>query len=361
MAVIHVWSAAVGDDSGDSWANARPSLNTALEAANIAPGDILLVSGTFNETVTITEVGTPTAPVVVKGDDRSGTSQTDDGAPAQFTVDGQSSRANCVTNSVSGSIYHVWKHAKFTGATGVGFLIGVDDNITFKDCVFTANTDDGVNGDNNCRFFFCTFDTNGGNGAEVDTAACFYGCEAFSNTGASLGQIKLAAGTVFSTLVYGLANGDDGIHIDANLDAFVVNCTIDGGNTTTSEGIVFEHAGAIPVAVINNIIYDLVTGVRNDNNLGESTGVYNNLLNSNSTADYSGMITGTDDQSGAPGFISEDTNYTPDAGSVALANGADASTTTGETTNMDIGSQQGVPPAGGSASGVRNPMGGPIG
>lgn len=336
MAIIFVDSTATGADDGTSWTDAYPSLNTALLAANHAPGDQYLVSGTFLEVVNLAEIAAVTTPTIVQGDDKSGGAGV--GNPATFTIDAESTRANCMLSGLgSVSFYYVFKDMRTTGGTGHGISLGSGDNVTFKKCRSDNNVSLGLVADNNVKFEECQFDNNDGGGMLSDDNVVVAGCVAFGN---GVHQLWTNAGLFVGCLVYEVGAGYYGIYCDSVGLIMIVNCTIDGENNATNRGINAPHASSRLEVVVNNIVYDCATGIYTSRDLGESAISRSNLLNSN-TADYNNFDTFTGEQTGAPSFTSEaGDDYTLQSGSPAKAAGYDAGEIINDVSYMDIGAHQ---------------------
>ncbi len=350
MAIIFVDSTATGTDDGSSWTNAYPSLNTAISAANHAPGDQYLVSGTFLETVTIAEVAARTTPTIIQGDDKSGGAGV--GNPAQFTIDAESTRANCIDESLgSVQIFYVFKNMTCQNATGVGIFIGIQiDNLTLVDCIITANGSWGVQIDNYIACQGCEFSLNtAGGGLDADLGVYVIGCLFQANTGEGVETTSSATVVAFSVFD---SNSGDSIYSGIAVGAAVINCTIDGDAKDTTNGIRFFSSSADLQMVINTIVYDCATGIRAGTDMGEMALSRNNLLNGNTTA-YVSYATHAGEVTGAPAFESEGTDYTPGSSSPALEAGYDGGEIVGDgSTYIDIGAIQREPPAGGGSGGI---------
>ncbi len=355
MAIIFVDSTATGADNGTSWTDAYPSLTTAMLAANIAPGDQLLVSGTFNESVDIVEAAAVATPTLVQGDDKSGGAGV--GVAATFTIDGQSTRSSGLVSSVgAGSAYYVFKDMKVTGATGTGVSMGTTDAITFKRCEFTNNGGWGVQCDNEYLFEECIFSLAQANGGiDSDNSIGFVGCKFYNNVGEGL---RMNYGLVYACEFF--SNSGDNIRLTSGVNfQAILNNTIDGDGRDSDNGMSFTSSILNIIAMVNNIIYANTTGVTAAVDAGELTISRNNLLYDNTT-DYVKSNTHSGEVTSAPVFNSEVGNdYTLHLSSPAKAAGADAGEVANGVSYTDIGAHQRQEPAGGG--GMRLVDGGLVG
>ena len=356
MAIKFVDSTASGANNGTSWANAYTSLNTAISAANHAPGDQYLVSGTFNETVAIAEVAAVTTPTRIQGDDKSGGAGV--GQPATFTIDGQSTRANGYSNALGNvSLHYVIKDCRVTGCTGVGFAIGTaSDFIVLKNCKADANGSWGFQCDNWARFENCTALNNTANGGfDADDNCLFIGCLSQGNTGAGFSG-GASLGTIVAFGCVASSNSGDGFLTPQDGGWVCINCTTDGDGKDTDTGFNSSNAALLANALLNCIAYDCTTGISNGQNIGELAIGRNNLVNGNATA-YSNAATHMGEVTAAPDFVNEATgDYRLNSTSPAKATGYDGGLLgTGAASKMDIGAIQREEPAG-AAGGV---IGGP--
>lgn len=325
MAIKFVDSTATGSNDGTSWTNAYTSLNTAISAANHAPGDQYLVSGTFNETVTIAEAATLGSTTIIQGDDKSGGAGV--GVAADFTIDGQSTRTNCLDTSLGAgtNTYYCFKNMICTGATADGAELGNLRHITFKDCDFHNNGGYGYDGNNSGHSFErCSFYSNTSVGCRAGVSGSYVFCKFYSNGG--VGCVP-NGGLLYCCLFY----NNTGIDIQDGSTAgaiYIVNCTIDGDGKT-SNGIVFanSHRGhTLLNTIVDNV--DGIGGVAIDggsSDLGEvAISSYNCV--SNNTTNYNNAATFTGEQTTSPGFTNQASDdYTLDGTGSANGAGGDAS------------------------------------
>lgn len=339
---------AVGDlSTGDITSSDGPLLTGDAGMNAVAAGDTCYVRSdkVYAELLTIDTVGTTTSAIRFVG---YTTSLDDDG---QATITGSSSRLNCLADSL-GSVgaYYVFENLKFIDATSAGIFLSLNaihwKNCEFNDsagdgffttgngmqcesCIFSGNTSSGFRSGTENGLFGCTFLSCGNHGIDADTAYVI-DC-LFYDIGSK--AITLSGANGFSCIVYG--------------------CTIDGNGKNTTDGIVFPVAFWGPHTAINNIIYDVETGITGHSQGNRRFTSRNNLLNNNTT-DYASTSVFTDkgEVTAAPGFTDEASqDYTLADGSAAKAAGFDAHEAHGSTQARDIGCLQRVEGGGGGGGG----------
>lgn len=323
MPFVFVDSTATGGNDGTTWADAYTSLATALEAANVAPGDKVLVSGTFNETVSITEVGEFTNPVVVAGDDRTGGAGR--GNPVMFTIDGENSRTNCLDDSLADvAAYYVFKNMRCTRAVSHGLTLPLDD-CDYIDCRFDNNGGRGASVDDNHAFFRCQFDNNSSHGAGNDGGVSYRYCVAFANGGNQIGASGSMAG--LGCYIYALSDNNFGIGTASSVGQSYTNCTVDGsGATGTTTAFAMEGGTPTLASFVNNIAVNCAIGLDAGRDIGERAIVYNNLF-FNNTTDIQDLTLGYDDAriTSDPQFTDADNDdYSLSRSSPAIGTGTDA-------------------------------------
>ncbi len=281
-----------GTSEGAAW------LTLAYAATQAGAGDEVRVKGSSValETLPIQTAGTATAPTLWIG---YGSTFGDNG---KVTIDGASTRASGITDSISGSGYHVFRNFIIQNHTSHGIDISIRDVI----------------------FVNCEIKNNGGRGANCNYAVSFVNCIITGNT---LHGIVHYAGTVVGCDVS--SNGQRGCW-NANADGFYVGntwfsngleamyltngalgviCaafnTVDGDGEDTTAGIEIVSGAAGHFVLLNNILYDCGVGIDNQSTLdaGMIWADYN-LLNGNST-DLNSVNAGDNDVSGAPDFRDE--------------------------------------------------------
>ena len=332
---------AVGDDvnagtsagAGNAWKTIDKAMNT------VAAGDKVWVkaSANYTETATIDTVGTSGSPIVLEGY----TTSTGDGG--QAVIDGASTRANGIADSLGGtaSILYAFKNFHLKNHTSDAVNLGVRiQRVTFV----------------NCRA-----ENNAGRGFYVNQFACFYRCLADSNTGVSFQlssnailaccSIHTASGahcidgstalTLYNVLIYNSGTAGRGVDSSGgNTQSAIFNCTIDGENAMAT-GIRFAD-GHLCSVVGNCIIYDCGTGIEQRvNDSGDLNVFFGNLLNSNTTNYLRYSCEKFGEVTGAPAFTDEAADdYTLTPGSPAKAAGFDAAEVLGNTSYVDIGAHQ---------------------
>ena len=349
MATYYV-DGAMGDDgnvgtsegSGNAWATIDKAMNT------VAAGDIVFVksSATYTEQPVIDTAGTVTAPILFVGYTTTA-NRTDRG---KVTIDAEATRANCISDLISGTGAYVFENFIFANATGHGVSLAGVNQMTFRNCEFNSNGSDGLSMGNGLMAESCSFTSNTGDGADVGTASQLHGCWFESNGGAG---VNIDWGFIVGSVFYDTGNGAINFTGSNGFPCGVVNCTIDGNEKNTTTGIIFPASFWGPYVAINNIIYDCSTGISGHDNGGGRFIGRNNLLNSNTTDyDNAGYETLVGEVTGAPAFTDEAANdYTLGAGSPALNAGFDGYETGGTTQRADIGAFESTA-AGGGGGGV---------
>lgn len=299
-------------NSGLSEALAWKTLDK-TQTAPIVAGDKVFVEATadYTETLTITVVGTATAPVVFEGY----TTTPGDGGVA--TVNGSATRATGLTPA-AGSNFYVFKNFRFTNHTAVGAGNLTSNFFTYKKCRFDNNTGDGVNGNLNCLFEGCYAHNNGGDGFEVGGMTVFICCISNAN---ALSGFEAEGGVFYKCIAFSNA----GIAFVTILTTFhvFIDCVVDGDVTDTTTGYAIGVAYVnSQVVVVNCVAYDCTTGFSSQAGLDTERSISrNNLVNANTTA-YSAFATHSGEVTSAPAFVNEATqDYTPAVGSPLIAAG----------------------------------------
>jgi hypothetical protein len=301
-----------GGTSGLTWAIGGAFATIDKSMSVVAAGDKVWVkaSGNYNEVANVDTAGTLAAPIMFEGY----TSTTGDNG--KVTIDGQSTRANCITSSVSTSAYYIFANFIFTGATSVGCYLNLQDATKFINCEFNNNGGDGCFGDNSILFVNCLFNGNTGNGCDVDVDVRLVGCIAQGNAGPQFKADNFSV--IYRCLVYNTAATGPAIDVAAG-EAFIGN-TVDGEGSATSDGVWLDAIGY--ATAIDNIVYDWDEGFKLSASFDETTSVIGyNLMNSNTTnysySDTHGT-TGYQDVTAAPDFVDEaGDNYKLNAASPA--------------------------------------------
>jgi hypothetical protein len=295
-------NAGTSEGAGNAWATIDHAMNT------VAAGDKVWVkaSGNYNETATLDTAGSAATPIVFEGY----TSTTGDNGKA--TIDGQSTRSNCIT-TILGATYYVFKNFVFTNATSIGASLGTADICTFVNCDFTNNGGAGIQIDNNITFINCESNSNSGRGFDPDTCNAYVGCIAHSNTTTGIVATAITS-VVYKCVVY---NNSTGNGIDTTSGS-IIGCTLDGENSAATGIRMTSETDSV---ICDNIIYDWATAV--DSGTWDSVQGFRgyNLLNSNTTDyDSTGQETlGIGDVTGAPSFTDEaNDDYTLGGSSPAI-------------------------------------------
>lgn len=324
MAVGADGNLGTSEGSGNAWQTIDKAMNT------VAAGDKVWVkaSANYTELATIDTVGTKYAPIVFEGY----TSATGDGG--RITMTGEGTRASCIADSlgIDTHIFYVFKNFRMTDATGDGFSSDCS-LITFKNCKFDANGDDGLEAKSvTCEA--CEFTGNVGNGARLVGAndvpgwAIFIGCTFYSNTFTGIyyhGDVEISIAVVSCVF---FSNGEYGFNSTSEdtVLRLIINCTFDGDGKDTVAGIRLGNTNPGPTAIVNNVLYDCLMGIDvPTGDSGELVVSRNNCVNSNTT-DYNNIETFTGEVSGAPNFVNEvgGADYTPDTNSPLIDAGFDA-------------------------------------
>lgn len=265
------------------------------------------------------------------------------GDGGKVTINGGATRSNGFITSVSGNTNLVFKNFIIKNHTGSGASLGAIDRICWKNCEFIGNgttNGHGINSGETCLFENCKFNNNSLDGVNCAIDNVFVGCEFKGNTQSGIDSEGSCA-AIFCLFVSNGQRAFDAAGVVHDTIKIMVNCTVDGDGKDTTTG--FHGTGSFrhSAVLVNNIIYDCITGI--DFSTEEGSISRNNLLNSNSanyanSADtYSGEVTG------APAFIDEaNQDYTLSASSPAKNTGYDASNLTGDTVGKDIGAHEGA-------------------
>jgi len=337
-----------GDD-GLSEVNAWQTLHHAAD--QVAAGDLVHVKGSAdyvvedgaNDCVMLVDTaGTAVAPIVIRGY----TTNPGDGGTVTINA-GTNALASAVITSIGAEVNWKFENIRFTGGGGDGFdANGVtDSSITFENCRFDNNTGWGFQGNDKHIFFKCQADNNTAGGIDADSYCHIIACKIFSNSG--IGVVTAGSGSVCGNLLY--ENGGNIYIFVTTAGTLVTGNTIDGDNQAGSIGIKQDIAAANGqgFAIINNIIFDCDTGVRDDGNTLLHIWDYNLFYSCNT--DYDQVTAGANDVTGTsdPFTDSGANDYTLKSGSEALNKGLD------QDAFMDMGAFQ-QECAGGNGSGRRS-------
>lgn len=331
MAGPYYVDGAVGDDGnagtapgvGNAWATIDKAMNTVVAGEKVW----IKASATYNENPAIDagHVGTLVSPIVFEGY----TTVPGDGGRAVITGE--------IQDTTTGRLYFVFKNFDVSNEAGAGsgrcvMLEGT--TVTWKNCVFHDNTALSLVSVGYFQFFeSCEFNDGVGDGCVCGTAV-FVGCKFYRNSLNAIDSESFLA-CVFCEFFSNGSVAIDGAPVN-DIPLVVVNCTIVGNDGTTT-GILKNTANQGGVVVVNNIVYDCVTGMTWGGHADyPGFGISrNNLVNSN-TEDYvGGAYTSEGEVTGAPQFADEGNNdYSLASGSPARGAGFDLEG------NTDIGAHQ---------------------
>lgn len=348
-----------GGASGQSWSigGAWQTLSKAALVVQASTGDKVWVkaSASYLETLTMSVNALQNTPIVFEGY----TTSTGDGGKA--TIDGESTRTNGINDSLSAGTnrYYVFQNLIITNHDGIG--CNTDGNhITWKNCEFTNNAGVGLNGKGSL-VQGCVFSGASSTGCVIQSGggpAVFVGCRAFNNVFDGISTWSSSASTVMFACEF-FGNDDNAINCAASNDTStaIINCTIDGNDQDTANGINISVAFRQYVCVVNTIVYDCFNGISSAND-GVGIISVNNLVNANITP-YGSFSTTSGEVTGAPDFADEANNdYRLNASSPANDAGYDRGLALGQSTGMDIGAFQRVVTAGASATKAKHILSG---
>lgn len=316
---LYYVDAAVGSDSnaGTSEGAGNAWLTISKADSVIAAGDTVYIKGSadYGEVVTITTQGTLAAPITHEG------YTTTPGDGGKCTNDGTSTLANAYAPP-TGNNHLIVKNMIIKNFTSGGISTATGDQIMAVNCHISNSGSYGIRGDNYVFAIGCKM-SNVLYGFMADAASECMACEVFNF---STRGIEMDQGIVWGNTIHTMTTGDTAINWISTGTLFVGNNTIDGENLTTTVGVSFT-SNFSHITCINNIFYDLATGI----SVGATNGfnlVGYNLLNSN-TANYSNVTPHLGgDVTTAPSFADEaGDDYTLDGDSPALDAGIDVAFT----------------------------------
>lgn len=238
-------NAGTSEGSGNAWATIQKAADT------VVAGDTVYIkaSGNYNETVTETTNATFASPIVYEG--YSSTT----GDNGMITIDGQSTRTNCLVPPASAGIHMMFKNIRFTGATGDGASMASGVNYTFVNCRFDNNGGAGVGSFNtsDCHFINCQFDNNTGVGLNTNTNTGVALSEFFGNGGTAQLTINTMCDYFYRNIVYD-PGGSQTILADLSNTNFCVGNIFDGANIGNITLCKIESD--IDSMFVDNIFYD---------------------------------------------------------------------------------------------------------
>lgn len=174
--------------------------------------------------------------------------------------------------------FTVGNSCAFHGCAVYGCEVGIKGNDDLRVYgSYAQDCDDGIDGWTNSIIQFCSVDNCSGDG------------------------IKSASGVVSFCTISGVATGVNFFYSSGN--QAVLNCTIDGLGAAGTKGVVAYSPDAM---VVNNIIYDVATGIQGMTDYGTLRPTYHNLIEvaSGGTA-YSNWSGAVDDLTGDPEFYDD--------------------------------------------------------
>lgn len=242
--------------------------------------------------------GTVTKPLRWKG---YGTTVEDTGI---VTVDAESSRQYAIRTDSTTQLVIENFHGKNATIRALG---NGSTSCTFRNCR-ASNSLAGLRIGNASVAVGCYCSGNTANG--FDTASGdigYFNCiaEANGEDGFTFGN-----GVVYQCL--SISNAATGIEasVGSSNPLSILSCTVDGDAKDSTFGIDINGTPAV-MTVGNNLVYDCATGMRTGNSTGTDNRrrpSFGNLVNSN-TADYDQWSTNDGEQTGAPVFVNEGTDY----------------------------------------------------
>ncbi len=321
--------------AGQSWAVGGALATLASAALLASPGDKVFLknSADFNETLTISLVGTGVLPIVWEG---YGVTRGDD---LRAIIDGESSRASGIVHSLgSVPLHHVFKNLRVTGHTSHGIdLNSGSDNVTVKKSRIDNNGGNGIFCDNDLRMFSVECDNNTLDGVDADSSTRAVGCSIHDN---GVEGMDLQSFSVFKTEIYG--NGSHQISGSSGEAHDLINCTIDGVDKS-GNGIFLTGSGDKRLTLVNTIVTRCATGINPQVNNGEghlalNNNFFDNTVNYASTWPASAQET---DISVDPKFVNQAVgDYRLQLDSDARGAGYDVGTLINAVSFGDIGAHQ---------------------
>lgn len=206
--------------------------------------------------------------------------------------DGAAELANGIWGDSGGNYYTVFKNFDVVNADDIGIEVTSSDNITFKNVRVTLSDSFGLLGDNFLSFENCVFDNNGDDGAAIGTTCVCVSCISRNNTNNGIQGEQVI---FYNVLAYDNGNMEQLLATDRS---WFFACTVDANDGNSSECIRCS-GGSRPIHVVNCIVVDAATGILNASDLGDLVISRNNLFNGN-TDDASAFQTEYDGGDGAP-------------------------------------------------------------
>jgi hypothetical protein len=253
MATYHADIAGSNTAPYDTWAKAATSLQTVVDLATVT--DDIKAQGTFNESIDVNTNSGSAAGGYIKIIGYNG-SEVLDGT--RCVIDGESTRANCLTNYDQDIIW--WENFEFTGATESGVdLTGTGINNLFINCISHNNGIHGWDcvGSGANRWMRCLSYGNTNVGWNDPENGChFFMCFGYQNGDEGVNFVHSSATVIASGF---FDNGESNINLrEPGNNSFVYNCFMDGTNQTGETGALYNRDWATFIA---NRITNCATGL----------------------------------------------------------------------------------------------------
>lgn len=258
-----------------------------------------------------------------------------------FIIDAESSRNLCIGGS--GAVATVLANCHSKNSTAINIGGSNAQVLALRNCRSSSAGTVGIRLSTNSNLVGCLSENSGTIGIQDNTTAQCYACTVI---GSATDGILLGGGHAVNNLL--VSNAGSGIKMtNSSKDQFVIHNTIDGDNDDTTIGIELSSPGI--VTMVNNLVYDCATGIQTGESDHEGRKInLGNLLNGN-TVDYVSWSASLNEQTGAPLFINEGTDWGLLSGSPAIGNGVSAGFfgwTTNAAGNITIGAMSGPPVSG---------------
>ena len=227
---LYVDPAASGDGSGDSWTNAKTTLQSAVDLCEA--DTLILARGTETISTAVafdTKNGSSSSMIVVRGCNAAGEV---DGT--MYVLDANSTSDNCINLTTSN--YYYIENVECRDAVSHG-VDGDDggDYWVWINCKFNSNGGDGHRGGASAvehRFFYCVADSNGSEGFYAHGGPTIYsGCVARYNSAEGFDN-----GNSYVTF-YGCVAHKNGIaNFSLGSRSAIINCVADSSTNSINIG-----------------------------------------------------------------------------------------------------------------------------
>ena len=345
--------------SGDPYGDLQYALDTVTRDST--NGDRFNIkSGTdeiLSSSLSLATYGSPgtTSPLIFQGY----TTTAEDGGIGGISGNGSVAIWN---NTINDYIHWVDLHLHTCGAATI---VTVDVRCSFTNCEFDNTTGGGVVTDSACRFFNCYFHNIGAVGIQVAATAIIEGCYFKNETNDfTTAILSTTADSYIGSNTLDLDGTSNGIVFSSHRNLIKGNSVFSSAGTGTG----IEITSGYNQILINNICegfsgtggigFDLQSGA--DFILYGNNAAYNNATNYNENSDFISDIGNNETLLASPFTNAGSADFTIDTTVKATAYPTDNYNGLSIRTHLDKGALQ-REEAGGSASGVRNPVRGPIG